>query len=322
MRDFGRILGARARLQIAAGQFEEAVESFQSGYAAARNVAAGETFVSGLVGIAICGIMNRQLTDFIQQPDAPNMYWALTMLPRPFIDIRDSVDVEANGLELSFPEFIDLETAQRSPEEWREVFHNFASTILEMIGTGGERPSLTAEELDRRCEQQLPMARLALIEGGLPADRVEKMSLHHVALLYTKRVHCELLEDGLKYFYIPYPQAIARIDAAIEHARQDGNEIIPIAQQTLPALRGARTTITRGERGFAVLRVLEALRLHAAVTDGQLPAKLAEVTVVPIPDDPVTGEPFDYRIDEGKAVLSGPSLPGHPLNYEVTMADR
>jgi hypothetical protein len=65
----------------------------------------------------------------------------------------------------------------------------------------------------------------------------------------------------------------------------------------------------------AVLRVIEALRMHAAGNEGQLPEKLGD-----IPDDPVTGEPFSYRLEAGNAYLQGPTLRDVPLNYEITMA--
>ncbi|HEY4722203.1 MAG TPA: hypothetical protein VII92_10175, partial [Anaerolineae bacterium] len=100
MREFGRILATRARLQMADGEFDNAVKTFETGYAVGRHAAAGETLVNGLVGIAICGIMSQQVSEFIQQPNAPNLYWALTMLPSPLIDTRDAIEVEAMSVEL------------------------------------------------------------------------------------------------------------------------------------------------------------------------------------------------------------------------------
>ena len=32
-------------------------------------------------------MMSGQVETFIQQPDAPNLYWALTQLPDPVVDI-------------------------------------------------------------------------------------------------------------------------------------------------------------------------------------------------------------------------------------------
>ena len=54
------------------------------------------------------------------------------------------------------------------------------------------------------------------------------------------------------------------------------------------------------EQRIALLRHVEALRLHAAEHDGKLPVSLSEVAV-PLPDDPVIGKPFRYEVagDDG-----------------------
>jgi hypothetical protein len=97
-------------------------------------------------------------------------------------------------------------------------------------------------------------------------------------------------------------------------------EIVPIAERTLPAIRTARGAIARADRGIAVLRVLEALRIYAASHEGTLPAGLEDIKEVPIPDDPVTGEPFVYLRDGEKALLQGPTFRDVLLNYEITMS--
>ena len=47
-----------------------------------------------------------------------------------------------------------------------------------------------------------------------------------------------------------------------------------------------------------MLRIVEAIRMH-----GRLPKNLAEITEVPIPSDPGTGEPFSYRLKGDTAIL-------------------
>jgi hypothetical protein len=57
-----------------------------------------------------------------------------------------------------------------------------------------------------------------------------------------------------------------------------------------------------------------------------LPEKLADVTEVPVPTDPFTGQPFDYRLDGDKAVLTAPPPAGEPPHegnsrrYEIKLA--
>ena len=61
-----------------------------------------------------------------------------------------------------------------------------------------------------------------------------------------------------------------------------------------------------------VMRVIEAVRLHAAGHEGRLPDKLADITAVPVPLDPGTGRSFEYQVESGTATLIGP-----PLNVPV-----
>lgn len=322
-REFGRILAARTRIQMADGKFDEAITSLQTGYALGRHVATAETLVNCLVGNVICELMSFQTIEMVQQPDSPNLYWALTMLPAPMIDLRRALDVESMGVELTFPELKDVRTARRTEQEWREIFHQFAKQVVVWNHAGDEKPELPSEqELDEACKALARTAKGILIQGGMPADDVQKMSVHQLALVQTLRVHHQLLDDGIKCYSLPHPQAMAGIDAAIERANEahrDGREIIKLSSNTLAAIRSARSAITRIDRQIAVLRVLEALRLHAASNNGKLPQQLSDITEVPIPVDPVTDAPFIYLREAEKAFLEGPVLREVPLNYEITM---
>jgi hypothetical protein len=325
-RAFARMLAVKARFEIANGKFDEAVKTFQTNYALARHMSQGETLVNGLVGIGLGGIMFPQVLEFIQQPGAPNLYWALSTLPTPLIDVRKAIDVESSGLELSFPELRQLETSRRSPEEWRELFHRVATQLTEWTATGDanvQRPS--PAELDKTCEDLLPTATRALVDRGISPETVDAMSLHQVALLYTVRLRHELFDEAAKSYFLPYPQAIQGLDAAIARAEQT-QQIIPVASQNLTSIRPTRWAIMGSERQIAVLRVLEALRIHAASHEGNLPEQLSDITEVPVPNDPATGEPFNYLRDGHTAILQAPRVPdiaqpiiGQRVNYEITM---
>jgi hypothetical protein len=79
----------------------------------------------------------------------------------------------------------------------------------------------------------------------------------------------------------------------------------------------------RLERKLAALRAIEALRMHAAVHGGQLPNKLHEVTIVPVPNDPGTGQPFEYQREGQSATLisriPGEKLETTGLRYRITI---
>src|SRR5262249_15831824 len=49
------------------------------------------TLIGYLVGVTIASQAMDVLEEFIQQPDAPNLFWALTDLPSPLISMRNSM---------------------------------------------------------------------------------------------------------------------------------------------------------------------------------------------------------------------------------------
>ncbi len=117
-RAYTRMLSAKADLEIAECKYDEAVRTFQIGYAQARDLAQGPTIVNGLIGVTIASIMSYQLQQLIQQPDAPNLYWALSTLPRPLVSLRPGGEAESNILYLQFPELCDVDKKKMAPAEW------------------------------------------------------------------------------------------------------------------------------------------------------------------------------------------------------------
>ena len=84
----------------------------------------------------------------------------------------------------------------------------------------------------------------------------------------------------------------------------------------LPAVSNALTAQSRQERDFAGLQTLEAIRAHLAQT-GNLPDKLEDISVVPVPRNPLTGQGFPYRREGEKAILDLPSPKGQPHPYSA-----
>ncbi len=55
-------------------------------------------------------------------------------------------------------------------------------------------------------------------------------------------------------------------------------------------------------RGLAALQTVEALRHYASTHQGRFPQTLAELTLA-VPNDPTTGQPFVYRLEQGTAII-------------------
>ncbi|UCG55771.1 MAG: hypothetical protein JSU70_12970 [Phycisphaerales bacterium] len=88
------LIALQARLQIGQGRYDEAVETMRTGFAMAGQLGKAPTLVEGLVAIAVAAVMCSQLEQFVQEADAPNLYWALQALPRPYLDLSEQMEYE------------------------------------------------------------------------------------------------------------------------------------------------------------------------------------------------------------------------------------
>jgi hypothetical protein len=324
MREFAQFLAIRARLEMAEGRLDKAFTTLQTGFALARHVGDGVTLIQSLVGIAIASRMIVQVEDLMRQPGAPNLYWALTDLPRPFIDLRTALQGEKLWLFGTWPELRDLDNPHLSPrqlERLQVIAQQIVSDAFDRQPGGTAR--LTTIALVAKA---YPEAKRALIAAGRPAEDVEALPALQVVLLDALRRFALYRDDAFKWMALPYPQARAGLERAHQalkesRARPSG---IPIAEAFLPATSKVIIAKTRLDRRFAALRCVEALRLYAASHDGKLPATLADVTEVPVPSDPMTGKSFEYKLNGDTATLTGAAPPGEPgayntLVYELTL---
>src|SRR5260370_10880727 len=108
MRNYAPILVLQVRVALAEGNFTAAAHHLQTGFGFSRHVGEGPFLINSLVAIALASQFTRAVADFVERPEAPNLYWALTALPHPLIDLQRQVDFEYPLLELGFPELYAL----------------------------------------------------------------------------------------------------------------------------------------------------------------------------------------------------------------------
>jgi hypothetical protein len=327
-----RVIAVRARVEMAEGHPIEALRALQPGYALAWNLGRhSPTLIHMLVGAALTAIMDQELEHLLQQPGAPNLYWALTVLPRPYFDPLPAVEEERSMLARSWPALKSLEGGPMTPAQVQALRHE--------IGKAGSLLGLVPPDLGDLAAQAwgqaqaYPDARKALLAQGLKAEDVDAMPLYQVVALATLREYRQDWDAYTQWIHVPdfgqqpgYAKARDRLRQSgdrlgrlvFPRARSDGLNIFgPIPYEKVFA------AADRADRRFAALRCVEAVRAYAAGHDGRLPATLAEVTEVPVPPDPVTGKPFEYELHGDTARLAQP-LPAGPtpptvLVYELTM---
>jgi hypothetical protein len=88
------ILELWARLEISRGRYEGATIAMRTGFGMARHLGQAPTVIHALVGASVGGIMCREVEQYVQRNDSPNLYRVLADLPRPLIDIEKNIDNE------------------------------------------------------------------------------------------------------------------------------------------------------------------------------------------------------------------------------------
>jgi hypothetical protein len=328
MRVYGGLLALQARVEIAAGDYAAAAHTLQTGFAFSRHAGAGPFLINSLVGIAIASQFADALQDWVSRADSPNLYWSLTALPRPLIDIRKQLEFEQRVVEIQFPVMADLKRP-RAPAEWDAALKQVRTElkrILEFDESGKRAPLPKRGPTDPAGQSpELPAGRKYLVQRlHLPAARVKAMPPAQVLLLHMQGVNDEFRDDLFKGAYLPLPQALRVVQGSLKRLKAAPDlEATRIPRFLLPGMHKAVVAPNRLERRIAALRAIEAVRLYAAAHDGRLPDKLADVKEVPVPQDPGTGRPFQYRRANQTATLIGPplnvALPETGLRFRLTI---
>jgi hypothetical protein len=310
-------LNGRFREEVALGQFDDALVTAKTMFAMSRHMGEHPTLIGDLVGIAIAYLAIGPLEEMLERPGCPNFYWALTNLPNPLIPLDQGMEAERQFLVSEFHE-LDSKDPLSSDQLSKLIAH--IDKVRDMDNSPNKKGKSTRAWLNERTKDGawLSAARGRLVEYGLRAEQVARYPAEQVILLDEKREYEVHRDEVMKLMHLPAWQfeALARQAKAPKEPA--------LFEFFLPAVPKVRRAQSRLEQRIALLRHVEALRLYAAEHDGQLPAALSEVTV-PLPADPFTGQPFQYRADGATAHLRGSpppgdeSNPGYNVRYELTI---
>ena len=304
IRSIARLLVLKARLEIAEQNYEQAIGTFQTTYAMARHVAEAPFIISDLVAVAIVAMIGEQVAAFLHAPEAPNLYWPLTALPRPIIDIRPSMALEGNSLYFVFPQLLAAKTKTLTPEQWQAELETFLKKFEKLAADSGGIDEDELAKIKKKTNLETVMARsveakTGLIKMGHPPQSAKDMASGQAILLYTALVWDHFRDDLFKWAYVSLAEAGEEFQNARKSIAENSDtvEIVPIAALLMPAVDQAFRAAERQEIIIAQLRVFEAIRMYAAENDGELPNQLADIKAVPIPNNPQTGQPFHYSRD-------------------------
>jgi hypothetical protein len=328
-RSVSRVLALRTRVAIAEKRFEDAVHLMRMNYQLAASVNEMDLIICSLVAIAEAGITNGTVIDLMATPGSPNMYWALTELPRPIVDLRESVRMDVTMINRIFPKLFEAEGKVKSVEQWRQL-------LVEIVQSAATVSALTSgkQSLEHSGDQTPPtLEQLAmhlaptvigilsyenlkqqLIKNGEEAQRVEAMPVAQVLTNSMVRSLNKFSNDTERWIYLPFAQAKAGMRQEEKNLMKAERDAFRrpggiLSSMLLPATEQVFIGQMRVQRDIDALRVIEAIRMHAAET-GQLPPTLDDISVVPIPMNPATNKPFEYQLNDGTATLELPRSDG------------
>ena len=314
-------LQVRFRAEVAGRRYDDAIRTAKTMFALSRHLGEHGTEVANLVGLWVAHLTLGGLEEMVQQPGSPNLYWALTDLPCPPVDLRKGVQA---GRALVAGE---LRLLRNDAPMTESDVDQFVSHLAAMLSFHREQEGKAPRNIRGQLQGRLQaLARDAdrirdtqrrLIDAGYTESLVRRFPPSQLILLGEKLEFEVQRDERTKLLSLPLWQ-VDSLAGGVEGERS-GNGLFADFLPHIIKLCRARGQL---ERQIALLRHVEALRLYAAGHGGKLPARLSDIPV-PLPVDPFSGKPFDYTVEGTTAHLRGESPLGEgskargEIHYEV-----
>jgi hypothetical protein len=322
MRTLANGLHDRFRTEVEQGRLDDALFTAKTMFALSRHAAEHPTMAGNLAAIAIALRAIGPLEETLERPGCPNLYWALTNLPAPFVSLEKGLEGERLFIETEFRGLSD--STPMTPEQLNTFMDHVDN--LKAMAVAGQPPRSkikTRETVAPRAADagRVVAARGRLVKNGLSEKLLLKFPSEQVVLL-----------DDLRELTVRRDEVIKLMKLPVRQFQDLLNKNEKLKEETLLGNLGAKfesIRIWQGrlEQRFGLLRHVEAIRLYAADHKGALPAKLTDCTV-PLPNDPMTDKPFRYEVKDGVAHLrssppAGREIPAvYNLHYEIRVGSR
>ena len=316
-RTLARLLRLRARVALQINDFQGAIDAIRNGLELAADYSHSRSAIQALVGTAIASSMLDELEIVASRPGAPSLYWALADLPRPFMSMSTLLLYEEAMIDFTLPVFREIEQLPLDDERAVGLAAKANRDLASMLQSASS-PASGDIAAAARIIAFYPAAKAWMISTGLSPTRVSSLPVSYVVIrheLAQFRLHSDQL---FRWLTLPYPEAEPGLKAFLADRATH-----PVNNDSLaswvPSLEKVFGALWNLERRVAVLRATEAIRLHVGSTNS-LPPSLDAISIVPVPRDPITGDPFRFRLDGDTAVILGPPIPF--LNNPETLEHR
>ena len=298
----GRGLSLWIGQRIAKDELEQAREGILVQLACSRHIARTPLMIIHLVSYAIADLSLDKLGLLLQQRQCPNLYWALAKLPSSLGDTQVMLQWEAEILPRSLPSLLAKPRAIGDPA-WKQIAQEFSDFMLMSMD----------EPLTRGEAEQLRQRLLTIAHEGISHrfdnKQLAEMSDEEVVMRWILRTHERIYQDIIAAHALPPHRALTKLQEVRETVRrlleETGAPTSPFPKNPVAHYVG----LHRFDRRVKLLQTVEAIRDHAARNDGKLPEMLDDVSLH-VPNDPLTGTPFQYTLDGDQATLAMPVIEG------------
>ena len=321
MRQLGLVMKLRLRSEIKARDFDAAIESIKTMFGMAVTLDAHPTLIGHLVGLAIAAMACEAIEEMIQQPGCPNLFWALTDLPSPLLNMRKGIQGERLLCSEPMKPLLKANAPLADAELAKLMTHVNQFVSME----GGDRTILgvplryAAWATDPK---RVELARKRLVETGFKPSVAAALPPLQAIIADDFRQYEVYRDELFKWVNVPASQGdgMQAVENELAQAKRDGSLLLaPMMVASIAKVKAARTRV---DQRIAYLRIIEAVRLYAHEHGEKLPESLATMSY-PLPLDPVTGKSFVYVLKDGFATLSGgnptPITPQTNREYELRL---
>ncbi|MDR2762504.1 MAG: hypothetical protein LBB88_07900 [Planctomycetaceae bacterium] len=318
IRKLGIYLANKADWEIRNKNYDDAVKTIKVGLTMSNHVINSpiSLFVSALAGNGINNVMHRQLLHLISQPDAPNLYPALTQLRPNFNALPNIANSEKFGFVFYKPIkkelWANIDKASESEckdivEQIAELFYAVSFLDYETSEVFKNRDYSRTKVFSAFCIFSYMPAKQRLRERGFSEEKINSLSLCQVIAPYA----IEKINDAYDHLCVASTFKPFEVRDTVYWAERDlYKKLFSDANSTVdyllmlitPGVSAGQDSIFRTDQLFDVLKITEAIRHYIAVHDGKLPESLDVIKETPIPKtDLFSGKPYIYKV-EGKKI--------------------
>lgn len=329
LRHAANVLSFKARVEVYRGNWGAALHTMQTQFGLAKHVGLEPLLIHGLVASQVAeNAVGNGVEEWIGREGSPNLYWALADLPAPFVDVRPIDENREVEWRAYLPLLADGIWGSPPAERWPAILRDMVGYLQETHAPFKRDAARVEVEVRKLVADASPRAKAFLLADGVPAAAVGAMTAEQLVGVYLCREYRQADDDQRKACRLPYPQAVEHMRRAWRATAPDRSPAIdnPLIQAVLVRWQytDAKTadgqpvyernfawsTVARSlssmrlvDREIAAYRAIETLRGYAARHGGRPPVRLEAVTELPVPADPWTGQPFNYKLSGRVATL-------------------